>query len=194
MRSGVDAAIDTDVNGALRAEMKWGAARDAASAAYITIGTGIGAGIYAGGHYLGRPSHPEFGHIRVQRHPGDLNFAGVCPFHGDCLEGLASAASVWARFGNPEKLESDHLAWQIEAYYLAQACVSLTLTCRLEKIILGGGLMQASHLLGFVHDHYTALMGGYLAQSPEAVPALIVLPGLKGQAGLMGGVALALTL
>ncbi len=191
---GVDVAVDTDVNGALRAEMKWGAAQDTPSAAYITIGTGIGAGIYAGGDYLGRPSHPEFGHIRIQRHRDDLNFAGVCPFHGDCLEGLASANAIWERFGDPQAMAPDHPGWEIEAFYLAQACLSLTLLCRPEKIILGGGLMQAQHLLGLVHDHYSTLMNGYLELRDEAVQELIVRPGLKDQAGLMGGVALALTL
>ncbi|MCH2456946.1 MAG: ROK family protein, partial [Henriciella sp.] len=87
---GLPVTVDTDVNGALLAEMKQGAAKGCASTAYVTVGTGIGAGLFANGGFLGRPSHPEFGHIALRRHPGDENFESVCPFQDDCLEGLAS--------------------------------------------------------------------------------------------------------
>jgi fructokinase len=183
--------IDTDVNGALLAEMKWGAARECHSAAYVTIGTGIGAGIYANGDLLGKPHHPEFGHISVRRHILDRDFKGLCPFHTDCLEGLASAKALTHRFGDPKALSIYHKGWNIIANYLAQACMSLTLTARPERIILGGGLMLAPHLIGAVRKEFFSLMNGYLNQSLDDVNALIVLPVLGDDAGLWGGVKLA---
>jgi fructokinase len=188
---GVPVTLDTDVNGALLAEMKWGAARDARSAAYVTFGTGIGAGMFTGGDFIGKPRHPEFGHIRVQRHRDDVAFAGTCPMHGDCLEGLASATAFTARHGDPRALASDHPGWDMQAWYAAQACLSLNLSFRLHRIILGGGLMLAEHLLARVHDQYGRLMNGYLGESPGQIAALIQRPDLGDDAGLMGGIALA---
>lgn len=159
---GLEPAIDTDVNGALLAEMTKGAAIRAASAAYITVGTGVGAGIYVNGGFAGRPAHPEFGHISIRRHDSDWDFKGSCPFHEDCLEGLASVTAVRARWGEPSDLPADHGGWDIIADYLAQACRTLTLTLRLEKIILGGGLMLAPHMLGRVRTAYDAQLAGYL--------------------------------
>lgn len=188
---GIPVAIDTDVNGALLAEMKWGAARGVQSACYVTIGTGIGAGIYANGGLIGKPSHPEFGHVRVRRHSADADFKGVCTFHGDCLEGLASATALTKRFGNPVDLAEDHIGWKIEAYYLAQACTALALSFRPDRIVLGGGLMLAPHLLGKVRAQYALLINGYLGQSAADIDALIVTPGLGDDAGLFGGACLA---
>ncbi|HCK83525.1 MAG TPA: ROK family protein [Hyphomonadaceae bacterium] len=188
---GVRVTVDTDVNGALLAEMKWGAARDASSAAYVTIGTGIGAGIFAGGGFMGKPRHPEFGHICVQRHAADASFQGVCPKHGDCLEGLASASALAARFGEPAALPADHQAWGIEAWYIAQACLNLNLSFRPDRIILGGGLMLAEHLLPRVQERYAQLVAGYLGESTSDIERLICRPGLGDDAGLLGGVALA---
>ncbi|MEE9347152.1 MAG: ROK family protein [Robiginitomaculum sp.] len=141
---------------------------------------------------LGKPSHPEFGHIRVERHPADINFDGVCAIHGACLEGLASGPSLHARFGDPEKLVPDHLAWDIIAFYLAQACISLSLSFRPEVIILGGGVMGSRFLLPKVRAQYLEQINNYLGQSAQDVDALIVAPGLGGKAGLWGGVYLAL--
>lgn len=184
-------SIDTDVNGALLAEMTWGAARDAKSAAYITIGTGIGAGLFANGALIGRPSHPEFGHIRLKRHEADRDFSGACSFHGDCLEGLASATALTQRFGNPENLPQGHVGWDIEAFYLAQACTVLSLAIRPDKIVLGGGLMLASHLLKNVQKQYAGLMNNYLGQTETDVSSLVVRSGLGDDAGLFGGACLA---
>ena len=116
---------------------------------------------------------------------------GVCSIHGDCLEGLASATALTKRFGNPLELPQDHIGWDIEAFYLAQACNVLALSIRPERIILGGGLMLAPHLLGSVKAHYTSLINGYLDQSPEDIDELIVTPGLGDDAGLYGGAYLA---
>ncbi|MEO1188483.1 MAG: ROK family protein, partial [Pseudomonadota bacterium] len=137
-------ALDTDVNAALTAEMRWGAGKGMLSAAYMTVGTGIGVGLSLNSGLVGRPLHPEFGHIRVARHHEDTAFPGVCALHGDCLEGLASGPAINARWGDPTDLPIDHLAWEIEAHYLAQACLNLYLATRLEKIIIGGGVMNAS--------------------------------------------------
>ena len=191
LRTGLPVSVDTDVNGALAAEMAWGAAREARSAVYVTVGTGIGAGIYANGDFLGRPAHPEFGHIRVTRHRDDI-YPGACSFHGDCLEGLTSARAVEARFGPPELMAPDHPGWDIVACYLAQACISLTLTVRPEKIVLGGGLLLAPGLIDRIHEQYTAMMNGYLDLPDSAAAQFIVLPGLGDNAGLLGGAQLAL--
>lgn len=188
---GVQTVIDTDVNGALLAEMTLGAAKGAGSAAYITIGTGIGAGIFANGGFLGRPSHPEFGHIPLCRHPEDREFEGVCPFHGDCLEGLASVTAMRARWGEPKLLPSNHVGWLIVAHYLAQACRVLTLTLRLEKIVLGGGLMLAPHLLKLVQEDYDHQMAGYLGEQTVSGAKLIATPALGDDAGLIGALHLA---
>lgn len=189
---GIAPAIDTDVNGALLAEMRKGVAKNAASAAYITVGTGIGAGLFQNGEFIGRPSHPEFGHIPVRRHNDDLSFEGVCPFHRDCLEGLASVTAMRARWGEPKDLDASHPSWDIIADYLAQACRSLTLTLRLEKIVLGGGLMLAPHLLGRVRAAYDAQMAGYLDTQGIAGAQLIHTPALGDDAGLIGALLLAM--
>ena len=188
---GIPVNINTDVNGALLAEMAWGAAQGVSSAAYVTIGTGIGAGFFANGGLIGKPTHPEFGHIHLKRHPEDSNFAGVCSFHRDCLEGLASATSVTERFGSPAELPADHIAWDIEAYYLAQACSVISLTIRSERIILGGGIMLAPHLIGKVRAAYLKLMCDYLLQTKSDIENLIVTPGRGDDAGLYGGARLA---
>ena len=181
--------LDTDVNAALAAEMAWGAAQNATSAAYMTIGTGVGVGLFLNGAIVARPSHPEFGHIRVARHTRDLDFDGGCAIHGDCLEGLASANAMHARWGDPAHLPSDHIGWEIEAYYLAQACLSLYLLTRTDHIILGGGLMHASHLFENVRTAFDQLVGGYL---PEKGAGVILAPGLGEHAGVLGGAVTAL--
>ena len=186
-------AIDTDVNGALLAEMKDGAARGTRSAAYVTVGTGIGAGVFTGGDFLARPGHPEFGHIRVERHPDDT-YTGHCVFHGGCLEGMASAPALKARFGEPSELEADHPAWDLEAFYLAQGCITLSLTIRPEKIVLGGGILQAEGLIEKVRTQYVKLMNGYLGMCYETVQQMIVAAGLGDEAGTHGGLWLARSL
>lgn len=187
----VPVAIDTDVNAALRAEMSSGAARHCFDAAYITVGTGIGAGICLGGQFAGAPTHPELGHILVKRHAEDLDFNGVCPFHGDCLEGLASAYAFETRYGDPRTLSLDHIGWRIEAYYLAQACINLVMFGRLKKIVLGGGLMRAEHLLPLVKTEFHSLNADYLPIDEGMVDELIQRSGHGDEAGLVGALCLA---
>ena len=186
----LNVAVDTDVNGALLAEMTKGAAAGADSAAYITVGTGIGAGISINGEYAGAPYHPEFGHISLRRHRDDMSFEGVCPFHGDCLEGLASARSIRTRWGEPIDLQEDHLGWDIIADYLAQACRTLTLTLRLERIVIGGGLLLAPHLLGRIQCAYDQQMAKYVGAQALSGRDLITTPGLGDDAGLVGAILL----
>ncbi len=184
--------IDTDVNGALLAEMRLGAAKDVSSAAYVTIGTGIGAGLFADGRFIGKPSHPEFGHIRVERAARDIDFKGVCSFHGACLEGLASAGAITARFGAPHTLSADHEAWDMVGDYLGQAALALTLTVRPERILFGGGVMLADGLIEKIRAAYWAYVKDYLGESEADIALKIQRPALGDDAGLMGGLCLAM--
>ncbi|EUJ34314.1 fructokinase, partial [Brochothrix campestris FSL F6-1037] len=139
-------AFTTDVNAAAFGELKRGAARGKHSCVYLTVGTGIGGGVVMNDQLFHGFSHPEMGHILVKHHSDDA-FAGVCPYHGDCLEGLAAGPAIAARFQQAATtLPPEHEAWDIEAFYLAQAAVNYTLTLSPEKIIFGGGVMKQSQL------------------------------------------------
>lgn len=188
---GVNCVVNTDVNGALLGEMHWGRAQGVNSAAYVTIGTGIGAGIFSNGGFVGAPTHPEFGHIRLERHAHD-DFEGLCSFHSNCLEGLASAPALSARFGSTENMDMNHKGWEIEAWYLAQACISLYLTIRPDRIILGGGIMLANGLLDKVRNETEKLLNGYTDIKSAEIDQLIVTPGLGDNAGVLGAVCLAI--
>ena len=182
--------IDSDVNGALLAEITSGAAQGISSAAYITVGTGIGAGIMSGGEILGRPYHPEFGHIPVKKHIIDVDFPGVCPFHGDCLEGLTSVTALKKRWGDPIGWGADHQGWDIAAGYLAQACASLFLTLRLERIVIGGGLMLAENMLPKIRTEFKTQLNEYLGSSVPSPDDLICNPLHGDDAGLHGALLL----
>lgn len=155
------AAIDTDVNCAALAELRHGAGRGLDRLCYVTIGTGIGVGIVEPGRTNRGAGHPEAGHIRVPRAPDDY-FAGTCPAHADCLEGLACGPAMAARWGTPaEDLPHDHLAWTHEAHYIASLCVNLAYTVRPQRIALGGGVMEQSRLLAAVRAKFIAVAAGY---------------------------------
>lgn len=187
----VPIAIDTDVNGAALAEGRWGAAQGLASHAYLTIGTGVGAGIVAGGRTLQGRSHPEFGHIRVRRSPEDC-FAGHCPFHGDCLEGLIAGPALAARSGrDPAGIPAGDPLWDAVRADLAEALAILCLTVSPQRILIGGsvGLNPAldRHRLRQAVD---ARLAGYLPPLPaDAIAA----PALGDRAGPLGAIALAMT-
>lgn len=132
----IQVVVDTDVNGALLAERRWGAAAGANCSAYLTIGTAIGGAVMIGDDLVGKPRHQELGHIQVTRHPDHAGFEAVCPIHGDCLEGLASAPAFTKAFGDPATLSPNHPGWETEAWYLAQACVSLSLFFRTDGSFL----------------------------------------------------------
>ena len=181
--------FDTDVNGAALAESRWGAGRAQPICVYVTVGTGIGGGAIIDGKPLHGLSHPEMGHIRPPRHPDDLGFAGSCPFHGDCLEGLASGPAIKARWGmSLSELAPDHPAHEIIAWYLAQMVVTLQSIMEPGRIILGGGVMGTPQLLDRVRNSASELGKGYFIGKPQEI---IVSPGLGDKAGLLGGLALA---
>jgi fructokinase len=190
---GVPVAIDTDVNGAVLAEHRWGAARDVATALYVTVGTGIGGGALVDGRPVHGLGHPEMGHVRVPRDATD-GFRGVCPYHGDCLEGLASGPAIEARWGRaPATLPADHPAWPLEARYLALGLVNLIAALSPERIVLGGGVMRAPNLLARVRASVVELLGGYVPAPAVArdLDRYIVSPALGERAGLLGAIALA---
>lgn len=186
--------FDTDVNGAALAELQWGAGRGLNSLAYITVGTGIGVGLISNGQCVHGMLHPEAGHIFPRRHALDAGFAGICPFHGDCLEGLACGPAMAARTGlAAEALGSAHPAWIIEADYLGQLCAQLVLTQAPERIVMGGGVMAQSGLIEAVRERMLHWLGGYIKRPPlqDGAAQYVVKPGLGERSGLMGAFALA---
>jgi fructokinase len=191
---GLAVSMDTDVNAAALAEGLWGASQGLAHHVYVTVGTGIGGGIVSNGALLHGAGHPETGHVPVPREPGDT-YAGLCPFHGDCLEGMASGPAVAARWGAPaETLPSEHPAWDLEARYLASGFLPLVHVLATGRIVLGGGLGSAPGLIALVRTHLAARLAGYTPRldTAGAMDRFLVAPGLGGDAGLLGAVALAL--
>ena len=181
--------IETDVDGAALAESRWGAGTDVSSLLYVTVGTGVGGGFVTDGRLLRGASHPEMGHIRVPRHPDDADFAGACPFHGDCLEGLVAGPSIKARWRSSlSELGADHPAQDIVAWYLGQAIVTWQAVLQPGRIVLGGGVMATPGLLGRVREAVTEAGKGYFAGDPHQI---IVAPGLGTDSGLLGALALA---
>jgi fructokinase len=181
----VPVGFDTDVNGAALAEARYGAGAGCADFVYITVGTGIGGGAVVNGKPVHGLQHPEMGHVLLQPHPEEpLGFAGVCPFHGACLEGLASGPAMQARWGKPAaELAPDHIAWRIEAHYLAQACVDLACILSPRVIVFGGGVMSQPHLLPMIREEVARLMNGYVALPRIEAPGLPY-PGLSGALAL----------
>ncbi len=177
----VPVGFDTDVNGAALGEARCGAGKGLENLVYITVGTGIGGGALVGGQLVHGLMHPEMGHLLVRRAAGELaEFKGVCPFHGDCLEGLASGPAMQARWGVPaDELPPEHEAWRIEADYLAQACVNLACVVSPQVIVLGGGVMGQRHLFPLVRTRAEELSQGYLPL-PAIVPPGLEYPGLSG--------------
>lgn len=185
-------SFETDVNGAALGEHRFGVARGVDNFVYVTVGTGVGAGVMLNGHLLQGAAHPEVGHMLIRDIKSDA-FSGVCPFHGDCLEGLASGPAIEARWGHPGfELPAAHPAWELEAHYLAMMCVNLTHCYAPEKIILGGGVMAQTHLMDKVRDKFSQYMNGYFALDIGSdLASYIVPPQLNGHSGLMGALVMA---
>lgn len=190
----IPVGFDTDVNAAALGEHRWGAAQGLDTFIYLTVGTGLGGGGLANGRPLHGLLHPEMGHVRI---PHDWNadpFPGVCPYHGDCLEGLATGPALEQRWGQrAETLPSDHPAWQLEARYLALALVNYITVLSPQRIIMGGGVMQQSQLFPMVRHEVQRLLQGYV-QSPEILEGIdeyIVPPELGKRAGVLGAFVLA---
>ncbi len=185
---GVPVAFDTDVNAAALGEHRWGAARGLDTFCYVTAGTGIGGGAIAGGKVVHGLLHPEFGHMRIPHDLGADPFAGSCPYHGDCWEGLAAGPAIEARWGRPSRRLVDvEAVWQLEARYLALGLVNVVAVLSPERIVLGGGLMEVPGLLPLVQAEVDALLAGYVATT-------IVPPALGPLSGVLGAIALALGL
>ncbi len=191
---GVPVGFDTDVNVAALGEWRWGAGRGVDNLVYLTIGTGIGGGALVGGKPVHGLVHPEMGHIRIPHDRQADPFAGCCPFHGDCLEGLASGPAMAARWKQSgESLAADHPGWALEAQYLALALVNIICTLSPERIIMGGGVMAHAGLVERVRRDVSQLLNGYV-QSPailEEIDQYIVTPGLGHRSGVLGAIALA---
>jgi fructokinase len=196
-RLGVRVAFDTDVNAAALGEQRWGAGRDAASLCYLTVGTGIGAGLLINGRPVHGLVHPEVGHLRVPHDRVRDPFNGVCPFHGDCWEGLASGPALADRWGRDgQELPDAHPAWELEADYLALGVLSIVMVASPRRVVLGGGVMERDGLLARVRARLRELMGGYLEQDllGAGIDRYIVSPALGDDAGVLGAIALAQTL
>ncbi|MCM3733547.1 ROK family protein [Fictibacillus nanhaiensis] len=189
----VPMAFDTDVNAAALGELEWGAAKGLDSCIYMTVGTGIGVGAVSEGKVLHGMLHPEMGHILVRRHEDDT-YKGNCPFHGDCLEGMASGPAIENRWGQKGVvLSANQQVWELEAYYLAQALVNYTLVLSPKKMILGGGVMQQKQLFPIIIENVVNFLNGYIQHENLLVNIddYIVPPELGDNAGLCGALALA---
>lgn len=184
--------FDTDVNGSALGEATWGITKGLESSIYITVGTGVGVGVYQNGGLLHGMLHPEAGHILLNKHPKDT-FEGVCPYHPNCLEGLASGPSIEKRWGKKAIELKDNLeVWELEAYYLAQAIVNYILTLSPHRIVLGGGVMHQEQLFPLIRQQVTDLLGGYIRTSQlQNLDQYIVPASLNDNQGIMGCIQLA---
>jgi fructokinase len=185
---------ELDVNGAALAEAHWQLDRPIQHLAYVTVGTGIGVGVVQNSSIANGRSHPEIGHIRVERHPTDRTFSGTCPLHGDCLEGLASGPAIAARWGATlTELSQDHPGLLLEGFYLGQLAMNLVLHHRPDVIIFGGGVSQTPQLLERIRHECLLLLGDYLPElaSPDAMQTLITSPRLENDSGILGAFMMA---
>jgi fructokinase len=190
----VPVGFDTDVNVAALGEWRWGAAQGLDTFVYLTVGTGIGGGGMANGRLIHGLMHPEMGHLRIPHDLASDPFPGCCPYHGDCLEGLASGPAIEARWGQRgETLPPDHPAWPLEAHYLACGLVCYMLTLSPQRVIMGGGVMEQQQLFPLVRAEVLRLLNGYLqvSQVTAGIDDYIVPPALGGRAGVLGALALA---
>jgi fructokinase len=193
----VPVAFDTDVNAAAFGEHYWVPDNRALDPLlYMTVGTGIGVGVMVNGQPLHGLLHPEAGHMLLPRDPQRDPFAGWCPYHGDCFEGLAAGPALAKRWGQPaETLPPDHPAWQLEAHYVALAVVNLTLVLSPQRIVIGGGVMQQAGVIEMVRREVVQLLNGYLQSDriTRDIDHFIVPPALGNRSGMLGAIALAAT-
>ncbi len=185
--------FDTDVNAAALGEARWGAAQGLTDFVYMTIGTGIGGAGMVNGSLIHGLVHTEIGHVRIPHDKERDPFPGVCPYHGDCLEGLATGLAIEARWGKKgEKLPPEHPAWQLEAHYLALGVANLIFTLSPQRIILGGGVMEQEQLFPLIRKSVLDILSNYISAKEilENIEQYIVPPGLGSQAGVLGAIAL----
>lgn len=189
---GVPVGFDTDVNAACLGEVTFGGAQGLSDVLYLTVGTGIGAGIYSGGKLLHGNLHPEAGHILLRRHPSDT-YVGKCPYHKDCFEGLAAGPALEERFGVSARELTDSGAWDMEAYYIAQALMSYILILAPQRIILGGGVMHKTELFPLIREHVSKLLNGYIVtRELKDLDSYIVPASLNDEQGIKGCLVLGL--
>lgn len=185
--------FNTDVNAAALGELTKGAAQGQSSCLYITVGTGVGGGAVVQGHLLQGLSHPEMGHVLVRRHPEDT-YEGFCPYHHDCLEGMAAGPAIERRWGKKgHELQDREEVWEMEAYYLAQALMQYILVISPKKIVMGGGVMKQKQLFPLIQQQLQTLLNGYVAvpELEESIEDYIVPPALGDDAGITGALILA---
>ena len=185
--------VETDVNSSAMGEFSEGAAVDCENFVYVTVGTGIGAGIFAGGKLMQGFSHPEVGHMMIPQAKEDAEFSGSCSFHQNCLEGLASGTAIQKRWQtHPKNLPPEHPAWDLESQYLAVMCVNLTWMYAPEKIIFGGGVMTRDFLYPKIRTNLKKLLSGYAHDvALNDMDRYIIPTALGGDAGITGALALA---
>lgn len=188
----VPMAFDTDVNASALGEAAFGAAKGLDCSMYMTVGTGVGVGIYMNGFLVHGMMHPEAGHILLQKHPQD-GYSGKCPFHHNCLEGLAAGPAIEERWGKKAaELSEVTRVWELEAFYIAQALVNYTLTFSPRKIVLGGGVMHQEQLFPLIRERYRELLAGYVqTRELEDLDSYIVPSSLRDNQGIMGCLKLA---
>lgn len=193
-RLGVSVAFDTDVNGAALGEGEWGAAEGLGVFAYVTVGTGIGGGVVVNGSPIHGAPHPEIGHVVVGRHPDD-DHAGSCPFHGDCLEGMASGPSIESRFGTRAEALGGHEkdeALRLVSYYLGQGLRNLVYAVAPERVIIGGGVSKLAGFHESVGKSLLDALDGYPGEAAHSDPGFVVPPELGDLSGLAGALLLAM--
>jgi fructokinase len=193
-RLGLPVHFDTDVATAALGEQRWGAAAGVDSVCYLTVGTGIGAGLLIDGRPVHGLIHPEVGHLRIPHDRERDPFPGSCPTHGDCWEGLAAGGAIRTRYGvNPKEIPNDHPAWALEADYVALGLLAIVLVASPQRVVVGGGVMARPGLLDAVRARLVELNAGYL-ETPmmgDAIDRYVVAPALGERAGVLGAIALA---
>lgn len=189
---GVPAGFDTDVNGSALGEVTYGCMKGLKSGVYVTVGTGVGVGVYCNGALVHGMLHPEAGHVIINRHPDDL-CEGSCHYHKNCLEGLAAGPAMEKRAGKKAALlAADDKLWEIESYYIAQAVVDYIMILSPQKIVLGGGVMKQEQLFPMIREQVIKLLGGYInTKEIENIAEYIVPASLNGDQGIMGCMKLA---
>lgn len=189
----VPIGLDTDVNGSCLGEVTYGCAKGLDSVIYITIGTGVGVGVWVNGKLLHGMLHPEGGHILLTRHPEDPD-GGICPSHHNCLEGFASGPSIEARWGKKAiELINRPEVWELESYYIAQALTDYIMILSPQKIILGGGVMHQEQLFPLIRGKVKELVNGYINTKELAdIDNYIVPASLHDDQGIMGCIKLGL--
>ena len=191
---GVPVGFDTDVNAAALGEATWGCTKDVENSIYITVGTGVGVGVIIGGKPYHGMMHPEGGHILLGRHPDDPMVGSGCPFHENCLEGLAAGPSLEKRWGvKGAELTGRKEVWQLEAYYIGQALADYILILSPERIVLGGGVTHQEGLLALIRQETAKQLAGYIrTAATQNLDSYIVGVSLNDNQGVMGSVKLAM--